>query len=270
MIEAPRAIMDRVFDPGLRVRSWVLKTPYDRWPTAAHDLEELAWTEAGQLGYRVGSRQFLVPAGHAIIVPAGVEHKSFFEPGTVSGSIWLGTERLRRLADSLGVKCPNDPSVIAGGRIARMGRLLLEDVEADSPGMDLAADTLSEAIAIEVLRANQYRAPEKLLAKDPRIKAAVAHIESCYADNLTIAKLCQTANMSRYHFGRLFKTQVGVSPYRYIVKRRIKKAASYLRGGSCNVTEAAIRVGITEFGRFSKMFRQEYGCSPSQYMRSAK
>jgi AraC-like DNA-binding protein len=85
---------------------------------------------------------------------------------------------------------------------------------------------------------------------------------------LSIDDLARTARMSRFHFSRVFRDEVGKSPYQLLVETRIERAQALLKSGQA-VTEAALSVGFMDLSRFSKAFRRQVGCSPSEYRKSA-
>jgi AraC family transcriptional regulator len=146
--------------------------------------------------------------------------------------------------------------------------MLVETARQDGPGQSLLANPLSEAIAVEMLRGHAKTSRHTGAALDPRIAKAVAHVEAAYAEPLGVDDLARTAGMSRFHFSRLFKAQMGTSPHQFITQHRVAHAARLLRAGRYNVTEAAMSVGMSELGRFSQVFRRQIGCSPSDFYRS--
>jgi AraC family transcriptional regulator len=71
--------------------------------------------------------------------------------------------------------------------------------------------------------------------------------------------------MSRYHFLRCFKTQVGMTPYAYLQQVRLQTAAVWLRSSCRAITDIALACGFTSSGRFSEAFRRQFQCTPSAY-----
>jgi AraC-like DNA-binding protein len=86
-----------------------------------------------------------------------------------------------------------------------------------------------------------------------------------YAQPLDVAALARTAHMSAAHFSRRFRDAYGVSPYAYLMTRRIERAKALLRRGDVTVTEACVRVGATSLGSFSARFTELVGETPSAY-----
>ena len=73
--------------------------------------------------------------------------------------------------------------------------------------------------------------------------------------------------MSKFHFHRLFKSAVGVSPSRYYINLRMNVARQLLRETKKSVVDVALDVDYTNPSHFAKLFRRETGLSPSDYRR---
>jgi AraC-like DNA-binding protein len=90
-------------------------------------------------------------------------------------------------------------------------------------------------------------------------------IDRRYAEPLDVATLARTALASEGHFARSFKRAFGESPYRYLQRRRIERAADLLRETDRPVTEVCLDVGFSSLGSFSAAFRGLMGEPPSAY-----
>jgi AraC-like DNA-binding protein len=98
------------------------------------------------------------------------------------------------------------------------------------------------------------------------VLAAIAHVEQAADDDgLRLADLAAAAGTSPFHFVRLFKRETGVTPYRYVLQARIRRAVGLLAETSRSVTEIAFDVGFGDLSNFLNAFRREIGCSPRQY-----
>jgi AraC family transcriptional regulator len=74
--------------------------------------------------------------------------------------------------------------------------------------------------------------------------------------------------MSRFHFSRLFRDEIGQAPYQYLLRVRLARATELLRGGHHSVTEAALESGFTDLSRFASMFKKQTGKRPSDVARA--
>jgi AraC-like DNA-binding protein len=256
-----RPDLDRQITPQVRVRGWSSRLDVHH-AEGAHPTVEVSWVQAGRARYHVGRRDLDVVAGQAVVIPSQVVHCTSLAAGTRAGAIWLGSQLVVEVGDAIGRRAGSDPWTVAGDRIAALGELLRREAEEPGEGQALAGDALGEALACTVLRSGEPAARRGV--RDPRIAAALERILGHYAEPLDVDELARTARMSRFHFGRLFREQVGMSPYRTLLRTRIERAAELLRAGRCSVTEAALTVGFRDLGRFGRAFRERFGCAPGE------
>lgn len=71
--------------------------------------------------------------------------------------------------------------------------------------------------------------------------------------------------MSRMQLHRKLKSLLGVSATEFIRNERLKNAAELLKKGNGNISEIAYSVGFNDISYFSKCFKEEYGCTPTEY-----
>ena len=88
-----------------------------------------------------------------------------------------------------------------------------------------------------------------------------------FAEEFNLDQLAAQAGLSKFHFHRLFKSAVGVSPSRYLLTLRMDEARRLLRETKKSVVEIALDVGYTNPSHFAQLFRRETGLSPSDYRR---
>ena len=90
-------------------------------------------------------------------------------------------------------------------------------------------------------------------------------IDARYAEPLDTAALAAQACCSEAHFIRTFKRAFGETPHRYLLTRRLERAAALLRGTDYSVAEVCLNVGLTSVGSFTTSFRRVYGMTPTAY-----
>ncbi|MFA7460088.1 MAG: helix-turn-helix transcriptional regulator [Trueperaceae bacterium] len=86
-----------------------------------------------------------------------------------------------------------------------------------------------------------------------------------YVKPLNVEELARSVHMSAGHLSRQFKAAYGVSPYSYLMTRRIERAMALLRRGDVSVTDACFEVGCSSLGTFSTRFTELVGMPPSAY-----
>jgi AraC family transcriptional regulator len=87
------------------------------------------------------------------------------------------------------------------------------------------------------------------------------------AEDFNLARLAAQAGLSKFHFHRLFKRAVGVSPARYHLQLRMAAARRLLRETKRSVGAVGRAVGYANPSHFAQRFRRETGLSPSEYRR---
>ena len=79
-----------------------------------------------------------------------------------------------------------------------------------------------------------------------------------------VRRLATVSGVSQAHFARSFKQAFGVPPHRYLLTRRIERAAALLRDTDLSITEIAFQTGWSSLGTFGRVFRDIVGESPSE------
>lgn len=90
-----------------------------------------------------------------------------------------------------------------------------------------------------------------------------------YADPLTVADLARVAGLSPAHFSREFRKAFGEPPHRYLLTRRLERAAALLRNTDRSVTDICFAVGLSSVGSFTTSFGRMYGQTPLEHRASS-
>ncbi|MEM1230520.1 MAG: AraC family transcriptional regulator [Pseudomonadota bacterium] len=90
------------------------------------------------------------------------------------------------------------------------------------------------------------------------------YIDSHCRTPMKIGDAAAAAGVSRYHFARAFTYAVGMSPRRYLRRRRVALAWEAIEGGAQDLLTVALDVGYGSHEAFSRAFRAELGVTPEQ------
>ena len=104
-----------------------------------------------------------------------------------------------------------------------------------------------------------------LLSNDSRILSTLSYIEHKIRNDLTNEKLAGICHMATNSFTRLFTEETGISPQRYIKKKRIDTACIQLHYTDKSIDEIADATGFANRYHFSRIFKQTTGTSPAKY-----
>ena len=71
--------------------------------------------------------------------------------------------------------------------------------------------------------------------------------------------------MSPFHFCRAFKQAFGETPHRYVIQRRLDRAAALLRGSDLSIAQIAYKVGMSSQAHLTTLFRKHRGTTPRAF-----
>ena len=92
------------------------------------------------------------------------------------------------------------------------------------------------------------------------------YIELHYNEEIPAQTLADLIYVSRDRFNHLFKECMGIPLRKFINDIRLHSAYAWLEQGLYPPAEAASRAGFTDYNHFGRLFRQAFGCTPSQVL----
>ncbi len=136
-------------------------------------------------------------------------------------------------------------------------------------GIDLILDNISSLVVINLLRSVKSNLPrlvtEKNYCERDNINRAINFLREEYSKNFSLEEVARVANLSPYHFIRIFKSVTGKTPYNYLLDIKIEKSKELLRLKTSTITEICFKCGFNNLEHFSSVFKRKVGILPSQY-----
>ena len=112
------------------------------------------------------------------------------------------------------------------------------------------------------------------MPQDPRLLRRLLRardrMDSASNEEWPVSRLAEVSGVSEAHFARSFKDAFGVPPHRYLLTRRIERAAALLRDTDLPITDIAFETGWNSLGTFGRIFRDITGESPSELRKRQK
>jgi AraC family transcriptional regulator len=244
--------------------------PGDRPFVELHEGFTVSYVRKGSFGYRVRGRTFELIAGSILVGRPGDEYVCTHDHH-VCGDECLSFALAPELVESIGDAgiwwvgaLPPLPELMVLGELAQAAADGASDVGLDEVGLSLAA-RLVEAVSggkrkrAEAPARDRRRAVEAALWMD-----ANAH------EPIDLESAAQEAGLSPFHFLRLFRDALGVTPHQYLVRCRLRRAARLLADDAGSVTDIAFDVGFTDLSNFVRTFHRAAGVSPRGFRRAAR
>jgi AraC-like DNA-binding protein len=87
---------------------------------------------------------------------------------------------------------------------------------------------------------------------------------------LSIQEVAGRAQLSPYHFIRVFEAVFGLTPHQFRIEERLARARYLLLEDNASETDVCMEVGFSSLGSFSSLFARRVGVAPSLYRRRAR
>ena len=86
-----------------------------------------------------------------------------------------------------------------------------------------------------------------------------------FREPITIPDLCRALNISQSHVSHIFSQRLKISFPNYMNALRLNRAVLLLREPGLSITRIVDQAGFPTIRTFNRVFRRQFGCSPSEY-----
>ncbi|HET9224514.1 MAG TPA: ATP-binding protein, partial [Roseiflexaceae bacterium] len=154
------------------------------------------------------------------------------------------------------------PVIIMSGRILSfddIARLDHASVTFHSKDI-LSAEETAAALRGALDGADALARPTSLV-----VKQVIGYIHHNAASGLSRQQIAEAVGVSKNYLTHIFHQELGISPWEYLTRYRIKQARALLRETNASITAIAAQVGFEDASYFGRVFRKQVGCSPQAY-----
>ena len=244
-----------------------------------HDFYEIYYFLGGDVSYMIEGKKYKLNVGDIIFINPKELHQPIVNSGSVYERIvlWIDRNYLASISDGGAdfVSCFKNKdignilhtSVLMRGRIYELFIHIFREVY----GEDLGHEKYAEGILLQLLcelrrmvEESSETPPQKL--DPPTLVGRVAtYINDHYNEDISLEMLAKKYFISKYHLSHEFAEQVGVGLYRYLTLKRLSTAKELLSDGVA-AGEVARKCGFHNYPTFYRVFKAEYGISPSNFV----
>lgn len=125
----------------------------------------------------------------------------------------------------------------------------------------------SRGIVFQLLSRFFKQGQSKIEMEDNRIAKTVLYIRKHLNEAIELEKLAEISCLSKDHFIRLFKKELGTTPLQYINQKKIEKAQLLLITEELAVKEIALQLAFDDYSYFNRLFKKTTGVTPQEYRR---
>ncbi|MGQ2928166.1 MAG: helix-turn-helix domain-containing protein [Neoaquamicrobium sediminum] len=225
--------------------------------------------------WRLGGRDFARDAssGETIIIPSGVESEWDVEaarrvliltvPDTTMQST-LKTDSATRIRDTF----EGFAGTILVDPFVHTAMTRLWDALASKDAMERrVGGNLMPALLWHLLSQldEQRHLADQVYLPLWRLKRVEEFVETNLGENIGVTDLAGAADMSARHFSRSFFRELGTTPHKWLMKRRLEHACKLLSSSDDSIGEIARNSGFSSQSHLTTQMKQSYGTTPNRY-----
>ena len=235
-----------------------------------HRCHSVSYVRKGSFGCCTRGRFFELVAGSILVGHPGDEYMCTHDHicGDECLSFFLSPELVEAIGDRAEVwqigSAPPLPELMVLGELAQAAADGLSDIGLDEVGQVFASRF------VEVV-SGRAREPVPAKARDRRRAVETAlWIDAHSHRQIDLEHAAGQADISPFHFLRLFSSVLGVTPHQYLVRSRLRHAARLLADDDSSITDVAYDVGFGDLSNFVRTFHRAAGVSPLRFRQASR
>jgi AraC-like DNA-binding protein len=244
--------------------------PGDKPFVEQYGCHSVSYVRKGSFGCRTRGRSFDLVAGSILVGHPGDEYLCTHDHvcGDECLSFFLTPELVEAIGDRTEVwrvgAAPPLPELMVLGELAQAAADGRSDIGLDEVGQ-LFASRFVEVVS------GRPREPAVTKARDRRRAVETAlWIDAHSHRQLDLEAAAAQAEISPFHFLRLFASVLGVTPHQYLVRSRLRHAARLLADDGRSITDVAYHVGFGDLSNFVRTFHRAAGVSPRKFREASR
>jgi AraC-like DNA-binding protein len=235
-----------------------------------HGSHSISYVRKGSFGCASRGRAFELVAGSILVGHPGDEFACSHDHvcGDECLSFFLSPELVQAIGDRAEIWqtgcAPPLPELMVLGELAQA---------AAEGRSDLGLDEIGEMLARRLVAVVSGRT-ERPAAAAPRDRRRAVEtalwIDAHSHQDIDLEDAAAQADISPFHFLRLFASVLGVSPHQYLVRSRLRHAARLLADDIGSITDVAYDVGFADLSNFVRTFHRAAGVSPLKFRQASR
>ncbi len=192
-------------------------------------------------------------------------------------SIAINFELLKKMAADLGRNPERlllrNRFQVRDAQLEHLAWAVKEEMERGYPSGPLYLEGIAMALAARLVRDHSSFtfgfSPLRGQMAPRRLKAVLSYIEDRLNQSICLDEVAQIAGLSLSHFKVQFRRSVGMPAHRYVIQRRVERAAWLLRTSDLAISQVALEAGFAHQSHLAVHMRRLLGLSPREVRNNA-
>lgn len=219
-----------------------------------HPWHQFVYATAGSLLVTVLSSRYVITPEQAIWIPAGMPHTTAAINGAKFRNLYV--------EEKVNIPLPNICTVYSTSSLLRELIIELDLCESKAESLEYVAK-LHTLILDQITRLAEFNLylpwPQSAL-----LQRLCENLHSTPGESTSSEELARSFGLSNRTLSRRFEKETGITLREWRQKLRLFVALQQLSSAR-NMTEIAMKLGYSSVSAFSYMFREEMGCTPSEW-----
>ena len=242
-----------------------------RMPRSMHEhqhITEIVLVYDGAGIFMIDGKRYTAKTGDLIFYNSKSIHDEFGGNGSELYTYCIGLSNLR--LDKLPpgkIIAPELSPILSCGDDYPIILDLFRSIERESRLPQGAETTafLSFALITKICQLIKSHSSPKEEPKASPATMAREYIDRHYKENIKLADIAKSVHANTYYISHLFRSEIGLSPMKYVILRRMGEAQNLLINTQLTITEIATRVGYNNSNYFQNAFKSATGITPGDY-----
>lgn len=243
----------------------------------SHDHIEIAFILSGKGRYKIDDEIYSVEEGDLLILNPGVHHQALTDrSGKPTIEFFVGfTDVAFREMEPNHFDIPGKPILHSSGDFRQKLFRIVSGMDAENATLKQGRYFMLRSYLIQmillIIRERteplaQYQGYEfESAGKKYVVEQIINYFSDHYAEKISLDQIAENMYLSPFYISRVFKSETGDTPIRYLIDIRLEHAKEILESGNyTSIQEVASQVGYDDAYHFSKLFKKKYDMPPSK------
>jgi len=237
-----------------------------------HNFCEIMYINYGEGIIHIENEQYSIKTGDIVVYNSGVFHDERSTGDEIS-ILFFAIDNLHipGLAEGCIVPMDAHPVIEAGSyddTLKSFLSVMVDELTQKKAHYKAISTNIASMFCYYILRLYDVK------VENPRhveiCNEAMRYIEDNYQSDVNLDTLANSVHMSKYHFIRIFKETLGISPMKCLLRIRLANAKDMLWRTELSIGDIAKAVGYENALTFSRVFKNSEDISPTDYRNNVR